>query len=304
VRSLTGEFSAAVRGLAGDLAELRILVEAMLDFPEEGIDHLSDGDVLPRLERLRNALGGLQARARQGSLLRAGLTVVLAGVPNVGKSSLLNRLAGDERAIVTDVPGTTRDALRETIQIEGIPLHIIDTAGLRDTEDHVERVGVERSWREIGRADVIVHIVDARAGVTPADRAVAARLPAGAERIVVENKCDLARQPAARFDLQGHVHLRVSAKTGEGMDLVHSELLRVAGWQSGHGESVILARQRHLDALAETGLRLDEAATQVARLELVAEELRLAQDALSGITGKFSADELLGEIFGRFCIGK
>ncbi len=304
LRSLTGEFSAAVLVLVDELVELRVLVEAMLDFPEEEIDHLRDTDMLPRLERLRRALGELLVRARHGSLLRTGLAVVLAGVPNVGKSSLLNRLAGDDRAIVTDTPGTTRDAVRETIQIEGIPLHIVDTAGLRETEDRVEQIGIERSWGEIGRADVIVLIVDSRGGVTPADRAVAARLPVGVERIVVENKCDLAHQPAARFDAQGQVHLRLSAKTGEGMALLHDELLRVCGWQNDRSESVILARQRHLDALAETGRRLDAAETRVPNLELAAEELRLAQGALSAITGEFSADDLLGEIFSRFCIGK
>jgi tRNA modification GTPase len=258
---------------------------------------------VPRLERLRAGLGDLRGRARQGSLLRTGLTVVLAGLPNVGKSSLLNRLAGEERAIVTEIAGTTRDALKETIQIEGIPLHIIDTAGLRETQDEVERLGIERSWREIAKADVVLQIVDARAGITPADRGVAARLPAGIERVVVENKCDLARLAAGRFDAQGQVHLRISAKTGEGMALLHDELLRVAGWQ-GHGEDVILARERHLAALAEAAERLELASANIGQQELAAEELRLAQEALAGITGEFSADDLLGVIFSRFCIGK
>ena len=304
MRSLSGEFSAAVLALVHDLVESRMLVEAMLDFPEEDLDHLRDAELLPRLRGLCGALGKLLARARQGSLLRTGMVVVLVGVPNVGKSSLLNRLAGEDRAIVTDMPGTTRDALRETIQIEGIPLHIIDTAGLRDSNDEIERLGIERSWREIGKADVIVHMVDARGGVTPADRGVAARLPSRVERIIVENKCDLAHHGAARFDVQGQVHLRLSAKTGDGMGLLHDELLRVAGWHQGRGESVILARQRHLNALAETAQHLDMAEAQVSQLELAAEELRLAQGALSSITGEFAADDLLGEIFSRFCIGK
>jgi tRNA modification GTPase len=303
VRSLSGEFSHQVHGLVDQLIELRMLVEATLDFPEEEIDPLRDTDMLPRLDRLQLQLAELRARARQGSLLRTGLTVVLAGVPNVGKSSLLNRLAGEERAIVTEVAGTTRDALRETIQIEGIPLHIIDTAGLRETEDQVERIGIERSWQEIAKADVVLQIVDARGGVTPADRGVAARLPGGIERIVVENKSDLAHRSAGRFDAQGQVHLRISAKTGEGMDLLHNELLRVAGW-AGHGEDVILARERHLAALTEAAQRLEFAADNMQRLELAAEELRLAQDALSAITGEFCADDLLGVIFSRFCIGK
>ena len=303
LRSLSGEFSRLVHGLVDQFIELRMLVEATLDFPEEEIDPLRDTDMLPRLERLQLHLAELRSRARQGSLLRTGLTVVLAGLPNVGKSSLLNRLAGEDRAIVTDVAGTTRDALRETIQIEGIPLHIIDTAGLRETNDKVELLGIERSWQEIAKADVVLQIVDARGGVTPADRGVAARLPAGIERIVVENKCDLAHRNAARFEAQGQVHLRISAKTGEGIVLLHDELLRVAGWV-GHGEDVILARERHLAALTEASQRVEFAAANMQRLELAAEELRLAQEALSAITGEFTADDLLGVIFSRFCIGK
>jgi len=306
LRSLSGEFSRHVHGLVEQLIDLRMLIEATLDFPDEEIDPVRDTDMVPRLDRLRHDLAGLRSRARQGSLLRTGLTVVLAGLPNVGKSSLLNRLAGEERAIVTDIAGTTRDALMETIQVEGIPLHIIDTAGLRETQDPVERIGIERSWQEIGRADVVLQIVDARTGVTPADQAVAARLPRGIERVVVENKCDLAHQAPGRFEDKEHagqIHLRLSAKTGEGMALLHDELLRVAGWQ-GHGEDVILARERHLEALAEAQRRVDLAAGETQRVELAAEELRLAQEALSAITGEFTADDLLGVIFSRFCIGK
>ncbi|HTY03791.1 MAG TPA: tRNA uridine-5-carboxymethylaminomethyl(34) synthesis GTPase MnmE [Rhodocyclaceae bacterium] len=303
MRSLSGEFSRQVHALVDQLVELRMLVEATLDFPEEEIDPLRDTDIEARLDMLQQALGALRARARQGSLLRTGMTVVLAGLPNVGKSSLLNRLAGEERAIVTEVAGTTRDALRESISIEGIPLHIIDTAGLRETADQVERLGIERSWQEIAKADIVLQIVDARAGVTPADRGVAARVPAGVERLVVENKCDLAQQPAARFEAQGQVHVRLSAKTGAGIGLLHDELLRVAGW-TGHGEDVILARERHLAALADATARVGVAIGETQRLEVVAEELRLAQEALAAITGEFGADDLLGAIFSRFCIGK
>lgn len=308
VRSLSGEFSQAVHGLVERLIELRMLIEATLDFPDEEIDAdkiLREQHAADRLALMRNDLASLRVRARQGSLLRSGLQVVLAGTPNVGKSSLLNRLAGEERAIVTEIAGTTRDAVRETIQIEGIPLHIIDTAGLRDTEDRVEKLGIERSWREIERADVILQLVDARSGMAPEDIEIAARLPAahGVPRIMVYNKCDLAGLAASRREESGEVHLFLSALTGTGIDLLHDELLRVAGWQ-GHGEDVILARERHLRALGVAEYHLARAVDELARCELCAEELRLAQEALAAITGEFTADDLLGEIFSRFCIGK
>lgn len=306
LRSLSGEFSRAVRAIVDQLVELRMLIEATLDFPDEDIpaeELLIDIDAVARLAKLNADLAALKSRARQGAALRTGLSVVLAGLPNVGKSSLLNRLAGIERAIVTASAGTTRDALRETIQVEGIPLHIIDTAGLRDTDDAVEQIGIEHTWREIERADVVLQIVDARAGVTPADRVIAVKLPAGIERIVIENKCDLAETAPGRCMAGNQVHLRLSAKTGAGIELLHDELLRVAGW-SGHGEDVLLARERHLAALAVAAEKSALAARQLDRLELAAEELRLAQQALSSITGAFTADDLLGEIFGRFCIGK
>lgn len=303
LRSLSGEFSQAVHALVERLIELRMLVEATLDFPEEEIDLIHDTDAAPRLERLRADLAMIRARAKQGSLLRGGLHVVLAGPPNVGKSSLLNRLAGEDRAIVTAIAGTTRDTVRETIQIEGIPLHIIDTAGLRETEDALEKLGIERSWREIERADVVLQLVDASAGTTAADRAVAAQLPSGVPRVVVHNKCDLVGLQAARCELEGRVHLELSAKTGAGISLLHDELLRIAGW-TGHGEDAILARARHLEALAATEAHLAQAAIELPRIELCAEELRLAQEVLGTITGEFSADDLLGEIFSRFCIGK
>jgi tRNA modification GTPase len=303
LRSLSGEFSREVHSLVARLTELRMLVEATLDFPDEEIDVLRDTDAAQRLSAFCKDLAALQERARAGRLLRSGLHVVLAGLPNVGKSSLLNYLAGEERAIVTEIAGTTRDAVRETIQVEGIPLHIIDTAGLRDTEDVVEKIGIERAWREIERADVILQLVDARSGETPADHAIAVRLPPHVERIVVENKCDLAGEPAVRYCHGGRVHLRLSAKNGEGINLLRDELLRVAGWD-GHGEDVVLARERHLEALGIAAEKSALAARQLDQIELCAEELRLAQEALSRITGEFSADDLLGEIFSRFCIGK
>ncbi len=303
LRSLSGEFSRSIHALVAELTELRMLVEATLDFPEEEIDILRDTDAAQRLERLLHDLDTLLRRARQGSLLRTGLKVVLAGLPNAGKSSLLNRLAGEERAIVTDIAGTTRDALRETIQIEGIPLHIIDTAGLRDSDDPVESIGIERAWKEIEGADLVVHLVDARSGVTPADRAVAVKLPTGARRLVVHNKCDLAHLEPKRWEEAGSVHLLLSAKLGTGVELLHDVLLEKAGWV-GHGEDVILARERHLEALGDAKQSLEDAAARLRQIEFCAEELRLAQNALSRITGEFTPDDLLGAIFSRFCIGK
>lgn len=306
LRSLSGEFSRQVHGFVERLIELRMLIEATLDFPDEEIDAaelLCTADVAGRLQTLAEEVTALCQRARQGSLLRNGLHVVLAGPPNVGKSSLLNCLAGEDCAIVTEIAGTTRDALRETIQIEGIPLHIVDTAGLRETEDTVERLGIERSWREIQRADVILQLVDAQQGVTLDDVAIAQALPSGIEYLVVHNKSDLTEHPPGRQVEQGRIHLHLSARTGKGVDLLRQELLRIAGWQQ-HGEDLILARERHLLALmaAQDGLTAARAVLQ--QMELCAEELRRVQQQLASITGEFSADDLLGEIFSRFCIGK
>ncbi|MBZ0142536.1 MAG: tRNA uridine-5-carboxymethylaminomethyl(34) synthesis GTPase MnmE [Rhodocyclaceae bacterium] len=303
IRSLSGEFSSAVHELVEQLIALRTLVEATLDFPEEDVDFLHQTDADGRLSAQIRDVDRLLAKARQGSLLRKGLHVVLVGQPNVGKSSLLNRLAGEERAIVTAIPGTTRDALRETIQIEGIPLHVIDTAGLRETEDEIEQLGIARSWKEIGRADVVLHMLDARTGMTEADRTIVARLPGNIEQIVLHNKSDLAGHAASREVAGGRVALWLSAKTGDGMSLLEQELLRVAGWQAG-AEDVFMARERHLLALKEARAHLLEAQARQAQAELLAEELRLAQEALGSITGEFTPDDLLGEIFSRFCIGK
>lgn len=306
VRSLQGEFSRAIGDLNEGLINLRMLVEATLDFPEEDIDFLKAANAFGRLDRLQAALASVFDRAGQGKLLQSGLHVVLAGQPNVGKSSLLNRLAGDDLAIVTAVAGTTRDALRSTIQIEGIPLHIIDTAGLRETDDEVEKIGIERSWREIERADVILLLVDARTGVGDADREILARLPAGLKRITVHNKIDLSGAPAERHDEADSVAISLSAKANRGIELLRGELLRIAGWHPA--EDVFIARERHLRALAAAQEHV-AAARQVVEgplpaLELFAEELRLAQQSLGAITGEFTADDLLGVIFSRFCIGK
>jgi len=311
VRSLSGEFSAAIHRLVDRLIDLRMLVEATLDFPEEDIDFIKQANAVGRLEAILEEVGNVQRQARQGSLLRSGMQVVLAGQPNVGKSSLLNRLAGQERAIVTPIAGTTRDAVRETVQVHGIPLHIIDTAGLRETEDEVERIGISRTWSEIERADVVLLLLDARTGPTAEDLAINAKLPAAVERLWIWNKADLAGHKVERSEKaeeggqkQGaHINLWLSAKTGAGLDLLEAELLRVAGWQAG-SEDVFMARERHLTAMALASTHLQLAVVRQVQLELFAEELRLAQQALSEITGEFTPDDLLGEIFSRFCIGK
>lgn len=313
VRSLHGEFSKEIHALLEQLIELRALVEATLDFPDEEVDFLEAADAFGRLDRLQQRLAAVFERARQGRLLQGGLHVVLAGQPNVGKSSLLNRLAGDELAIVTPVAGTTRDVVRGTLQIEGIPLHVIDTAGLRETDDEVEKIGIARTWREIERADVLILLVDARSGVGEAERAILAQLPAQLARITVHNKIDLVDSADSadstgerRGDLDNDgdrgLAIALSAKSGEGIDLLRDALLRIAGWHPA--EDVFIARERHLRALRSAGEHIVAARAQLPQLELFAEELRLAQRALAEITGEFSADDLLGEIFGRFCIGK
>jgi len=295
LRSLRGDFSSVIAGLVAGLTELRALTEAMLDFPEDEVDSLHRNDAGARLGRLRAALDEVIAKSRQGSLLRTGIHVVLAGRPNVGKSSLLNRLAGEERAIVTAVPGTTRDALREPIQIEGVPIMVVDTAGLRESRDEIERLGMARTRHELERADVVLVVLEAGKLEAPEGE-----LPAGGTRIRVINKIDLVAgaAPGRRADA-----VYVSAKTGAGLEALRQAVLEAAGWSS-RGESVYLARERHLRALAAARAHLEAAAAQDGQWEFFAEELRLAQEALGGITGRVSADDLLGEIFSRFCIGK
>lgn len=293
LRSLRGEFSSAIDALRDQLIELRALTEAQLDFPEEELDVLHREDAARRLAAVQAALDDVLARSRQGSLLRSGVHVVLAGRPNVGKSSLLNRLAGEERAIVTDIPGTTRDALREPIQIEGVPLVMVDTAGLRASADEVERLGMARTQKELEQADVVLAVHAAGEG-----DALPMELQPGASRIDVFNKIDLS---PAFVPPAGAV--AVSAKTGAGLAELRQAILRAAGW-TATGESPFLARERHMRALTSAKDHLLRAASEQSRWELFAEELRLAHEELSRITGAFSADDLLGEIFGRFCIGK
>ena len=303
LRSLRGEFSEAIGNLEKRLVELRMLVEATLDFPEEEIDEVDREDARGRLRHLQEEVSRSLVRGRRGSVLRSGLQVVLAGQPNVGKSSLLNRLAGEDLAIVTEIPGTTRDAVRQTIQIEGVPMNIIDTAGLRDTVDTVEAIGIARAWETIGHADALLLVVDARSGVTAADRSIVDRLPGKLKLVTVFNKIDLSGDaPEAEEDEQGW-RIHVSAKTGEGIESIREALLKLAGWQSGV-EDVFMARERHLVSLERVAQALDRAGQTTVQSELFAEELRLAQRELGSITGEFSADDLLGQIFARFCVGK
>ncbi len=299
-RSLAGEFSQRVAKIARGLLELRLHVEACIDFPDEEIDPADRAAQEGRRRALQAAVESLLADARQGVVLREGLGVVLVGRPNVGKSSLLNRLAGEEVAIVTPVPGTTRDYVRATIVIEGVPIHLVDTAGLRETRDEVERIGVERTWKAVETAGAVL-VIESAVDPEPPDEAALARFPAGLPRARVVNKIDLA--PAMGSSRKGEAFMAVSAKTGEGVDRVREWLLRTAGWEP-RSEGIFMARQRHLDALAAAAGHLREAAAQSQAIDLQAEELRLAHTALGRITGAVSADELLGEIFSRFCIGK
>ena len=300
LRSLTGEFSRQIKTLTANLIDLRMLVEATLDFPEEELVFLQAAKAFERLSAIQQQLQCLAQTAKQGSLLRDGISVVLIGQPNVGKSSLLNQLAGQDRAIVTAIAGTTRDAVRETIQIEGVPIHVIDTAGLRETSDEVEQIGIARTWQAISEADVALLLVDVQHGVTPAEQTIIARLHPELPLFTVHNKIDLCGVIADQRDDE----LYISAKTGAGMANLRQRLLAAAGWQT-ECSSVFMARERHLISLRQAASHLDVASRlPVDALEFLAEELRLAQTALNAITGEFSADDLLGEIFSRFCIGK
>ncbi len=309
-QSLSGAFSKTVNALVEQTINLRMLVEATLDFPEEEIDFLEKSNARGQLAGIVASLEEVFNKASQGALLREGLNVVLVGQPNVGKSSLLNALAGADVAIVTPIAGTTRDKVTETIQIEGIPLNIVDTAGIRaidDGVDVVERIGIERTWGEVGKADVILHMLDADLGPTRADEGIVAAFPAGVPVLRIWNKIDLSGHKASVDPSAEAVNIYLSAHDHLGIDLLRAELLRIAGWQQT-GESLFLARERHLIALRSARKHLDMAGQHAAQddqmLDLFAEELRLAQAQLSSITGEFTPDDLLGVIFSRFCIGK
>ena len=318
-RSLSGVFSRQVHALRDALIHLRMLVEATLDFPEEEIDHLQRGDAYGQLQRLVQMHAELLQKTTQGALLREGIKVVIAGQPNAGKSSLLNALAGAELAIVTPIAGTTRDKVQETIQIDGVPVHIIDTAGLRDSTDVVEQIGIERTWGAISGADAVLHLHDLPATLHPSTaahtiaadavlaEAIRHKVSKNIPVVQIWNKLDQAPDHAMPAVLGQVDSLAISAKSGQGIEALRQKLLTIAGWQSA-AEGVFIARERHVQALQKVQQHLWQAATHLAassqHLDLLAEELRLAQNALGSITGEFSADDLLGEIFSRFCIGK
>jgi tRNA modification GTPase len=309
MRSLQGEFSATIHAPTQAIIDLRMLVEATLDFPEEETSFLRHADVYNQLKNIKSELEHIITAARQGSLLREGIHVVLVGRPNVGKSSLMNKLAKEEVAIVTATPGTTRDAIRETIQIEGVPVHLIDTAGLRETDDEVEKIGIARAWAAIEKGGLVLLLTDCRSGLTTEDQGILDKLPAGVPLIHIGNKIDLLKEVPRVSDKKEKTEIYLSAKTGAGIEQLRQKLLEIVGWKSDSStcEGLFMARHRHLKALAETKKHLEAAwkiTKQEIRAELLAEELRLAQQTLSSITGEFSADDLLGEIFSRFCIGK
>jgi tRNA modification GTPase len=308
MRSLHGEFSTAIQELVQALTNLRILIESALDFPEEETGAVTSADISAGIKAVAARLDQVADTARQGSLLREGARVVVAGQPNVGKSSVMNRLSGEEVSIVTEIPGTTRDPVRQVIELEGVPLYLVDTAGLRETGDPVEKVGIARAREAISSAEVALLVVDARVGLTPADMRILESFPAEMSVIQVYNKMDLLEEMPLDDPAESSARVYLSAKTGAGLDSLRRQLLASVGWHAHEtGEGVFMARNRHLNALNAAASHISRALEQSERvvpLELAAEELRLAQQSLSCITGEFTADDLLGEIFSRFCIGK
>ena len=303
MRSLSGEFSNSINQVLAKLINLRMYVEACLDFPEEEIDFITQGKVADKLEAIAAELKLVFAKAKQGSLLREGLHIVLVGQPNVGKSSLMNQLSGEEVAIVTPIAGTTRDSIKNMIQISGLPLNIIDTAGLRDTNDEVEKIGIARTYQALENAQVALLLIDAAHGISDKEKSILSCLPQEIDKIWVHNKIDTTKETAKIVEKAGETHIYISAKTGAGVDLLKQHLLNIAGYQQ-NSEGIFMARTRHLEALKQVDAHLQLAQKNRHQAELIAEELRLAQVALNSITGEFTPDDLLGEIFSKFCIGK
>lgn len=301
IRSLNGEFSTVVNSLVSQLINLRMLVEAMLDFPEEDIDQIDVRRRNNQLAAIQDAVRKTLETAKQGSLLREGAYVALVGQPNVGKSSLLNRLSGEQVALVSDIPGTTRDVIRKEIQIDGVPLHIMDTAGLRESNDSIEMLGIALTHETLHKADLILLLKDASREDSTEDLQILSQLPANTPRLIVLNKIDLCS--SARKEVADTECIAVSAKSGQGIPLLRSRLLELVGWNNQEN-GIFMARERHLVALNQAANKLIQAEAVIQYPELFAEELRLAQTSLNSITGEFTADDLLGEIFSRFCIGK
>jgi tRNA modification GTPase len=303
VRSLNGEFSRAITSVLEKIIRLRVFVEATLDFPEEeGVVVVDSDHLLGDLRILKGELEHIESLATQGNILREGAQVVLIGAPNVGKSSLLNLLSGEEVAMVSDIPGTTRDTIRQVLQIDGIPIHLIDTAGIRETDDVLEQMGIVRARQSMDKADLLILLVDA-SDETTVNNQIEAEISGGpTPTIIVHNKIDLAGVPASVETSNGTTQVFLSAKTGEGIELLRRAILSAVGWHREEG--VFMARSRHTEAISHALSALRGAETSSSQLELFAESLRQSQNALNQITGEFVADDLLGEIFGKFCIGK
>jgi tRNA modification GTPase len=301
-RTLEGDFSKSINLLVEKLTQLRVFVEATLDFPEDQLDFDDVKQCELKLHDVRGNLENIFKLAQQGSILREGAQVVLVGQPNVGKSSLLNRLSGDEIALVSEVAGTTRDSIRQTITINGVPLHIIDTAGLRESQDVVEQMGIEKTWQVIKKADAVLIVTEIQEENNYEVNKICELIPKSIPRLYVINKIDLVEQKARAESLNNESYVYISVKTDQGIDLLKEKILEIINWQGEEG--VFIARERHLQALLQAKQYLNCALDEITRSELMAEELRLAQEALSKITGIFTSDDLLGEIFSHFCIGK
>jgi len=306
VNSLSGKFSIIINDLLKKLIELRMYVEACLDFAEEEIDFITQGNVSEKINKLQITMQDIIKSARQGKLLRDGIDIVLVGQPNVGKSSLLNQLLGEERAIVTEIAGTTRDSISTHISLQGVPVHIVDTAGLRETEDLVEKMGIEKTWQSLQNAHIALFLVEAGNGITKYEKMILERLPTDTRKIWIFNKIDLLKIKPKSIETSDGIHVYLSAKTGDGIELLINQIFNNTAMAKNidDNQNIFMARNRHLEALGRVNVALTNAALNIDAAEIVAEELTQAQQALSSITGEFTSDDLLGEIFSQFCIGK